>query len=290
MKFEDILNTYNIPYRKPGQHHHARPGWLQLDCPFCGSNERKFHLGYNIQYGYLNCWRCGFHPAVQTIQQLTNLPAKECYQLLKQVTRQTPPKLHKTIGKLKMPKHNKKLAKPHKQYLKYRGFSPKQIKKLWDVRSISIAKELQWRLLIPIRFTDEIVSWTTRSIADNVNKKYITAPTAKEKHHHKDLLYGEEYARHAIIITEGVMDVWNIGPGGVATFGLNFSQPQFLKMLAYPNRFICFDNEKEAQRTAKQLSNELALYPGKTYNIKLDSKDPGEAPKKEIKKLRKLME
>jgi DNA primase len=131
------------------------------------------------------------------------------------------------------------------------------------------------------------VSWTTRSISysDRVTR-YVSAALDEEKIFHKELLYGEDFARHAVIVNEGILDAWRIGPGAVATFGSGYSQEQLERIAKYPTRAICFDNEPEAQKRARKLSNDLSALPGETYNVLLDKKDAADESKENIKRLR----
>jgi hypothetical protein len=51
---------------------------------------------------------------------------------------------------------------------------------------------------------------------------------------------------------------------------------------------VCFDGEPEAQARARTLARTLSLYPGVTWNVKLESgEDPATADQEEIKELRK---
>ena len=100
-------------------------------------------------------------------------------------------------------------------------------------------------------------------------------------------MYGEDYARHSITIQEGPTDAWNTGPGAVATLGTGYSEAQVNRMVKYPIRAVCFDNNPIAQKRARKLCNDLAVFPGVTSNIKLNSEDAGSATKKEIYKIRK---
>jgi hypothetical protein len=194
----------------------------------------------------------------------------------------------KVTGKLVLPSGIKKLHSAHKGYLHNRGFKWKKIEKLWKIFGISIAPKLSWRIFIPIHYHGEVVSWTTRSISNNPKiTRYISAAENEELICHKDLLYGEDFARHAIIVNEGVTGVWRIGPGAVATLGVGYSTKQLERMAKYPIRAICFDNEYEAQKRAKKLVNDLSVFPGDTYNVVLDEKDAAEENEKNIKRLRK---
>jgi len=285
MKFIDLLIEYRIPYKTEG-HHHCRPGWIQIDCPFCGDGSHKFHMGYSLVGNYINCWQCGSHPTVNVLIELTGLSTEKCRRLLKGLEKS---KFEKRIirGRLKIPKGVGDLQIPHARYLVRRGFLPGDIIQLWKVQGIGIASKLSWRIFIPIIYRGETVSWTTRAISDKANIiRYISAKSEQETIPHKELLYGEDYARHAIIIVEGPFDVWKIGPGAVATLGLGYSQAQVNKMIRYPIRAICFDSDRQAQKRANKLFNTLSVFKGDTYNVILDSKDAAEASIEELKTLR----
>jgi hypothetical protein len=43
MKFTEVLDQLNIEYVTEG-HHHVRPGWVGIDCPWCGKDTHGWHL------------------------------------------------------------------------------------------------------------------------------------------------------------------------------------------------------------------------------------------------------
>ena len=260
MNFRDILSEYNIPIGSSG-HYHVREGWLQIDCPYCSPDSQGWYLGYSIEGNFLNCWRCGSHRLINTVMELTKLSYQEVTKLLDDLESQ-PFEKKKPLGKLVMPTGINPLYSAHKKYLHTRGFRWRAVEKLWKIRGIGIASKLAWRIWIPIYYHGEIVSWTTRSISLNSNiTRYISAAPNEELLLHIELLYGEDFARHAIIVVEGIFDAWRIGPGAVATFGSGYSQEQLERIARYPTRAICFDNELEAQKTARKLNNELSVFP-----------------------------
>lgn len=286
MTLLEFLDSEGIAYRSPGQHHHvSHHGWINIHCPWCGSS--NFHLGIHVKSLHCNCWRCGSHDGIATLAQITRTSA---HVLAKQISRELAPKKkqEKTTGKLQLPKRLSDLELPHIEYLVKRGFDPEEIVRIWKVKSISQAAKLQWRLFIPIFDADgKMASWTTRSISDVAERRYISAPTECEYLSHKDILYGSHLARHAIIIVEGPLDAWAIGPGAVATCGLSFSKSQVNKMLDYPVRVVCFDSEKEAQKRSEKLCKWLSGRGGITYSIELETgTDPANCSKEEIAELR----
>ena len=288
MKFKDLLKEFNIPSKNVGEHHHTTEGFIQIDCPFCsGKGSHKWHLGYSIEGRYFNCWRCGFHSPTKVIMELTGLSLSKSKKLLHKLEISEEETIVKPSGKLLLPKGIGQLLNMHKSYLRNRKLNWKEIQHLWKIQAIGIASRLQWRIFIPIHYKGEMVSWTTRSISDKLPAKYVTASPKEETIHHKSILYGQDYARHSIIVCEGPLDVWKIGFGAVATFGTNFTQAQVNQIAKYPLRAICFDTERTAQGMAKKLCDLLSPLPGETYNITLKSKDPAAANDKEVSKLRR---
>ena len=284
MKFQYILSEYNIPIAPEG-HHHARPGWIQFDCVFCSKDSQKWRMGYSIDNNFVSCWVCGGHNLITTLMEITG---KRYHQIKQMLDGLDIPKIkrEKPKGKLIMPSGIKHLSSAHKKYLHSRGFNWREIQRTWQIKGMDITNKLQWRIFIPIIYHSQIVSWTTRSILES-RCRYISASEEEESMPHHELLYGEDFARDAIIVTEGVFDVWKIGVGAVCTFGSGYSQKQIERIIKYPIRAICFDSEPEAQKRAGKLLNDLSVFPGNTFSVILDAKDAAEETQENIKWLRK---
>jgi hypothetical protein len=286
MNIIELLDEYHIPHREEG-HEHCRPGWVQIECPFCSPDSGRFRLGINIQHVYSNCWTCGSKPIQSVLKTILGVRWDEAKKLLAGIK---PERMEERIvhtGRYTEPDGVGDLLRPHKNYLRGRGFDCGELERLWHIRGIGIATRLSWRIFIPILHHGKPVSWTTRKIAGDGERKYLSASPSEEAIEHKHLLYGEDYCRHAIVVVEGPIDVWGIGPGAVATFGLSITNEQVSRIASYPVRAICLDNEPEAQDVARTLAGHLSCLPGETYNIVLDSKDPGEAKQKEIQRIRR---
>ena len=286
MTITELLNHYSIP-TAPAGHHHVSHGWIGVDCPNCSKGESRWRLGINLAHLYCSCWSCGHRPLFDTLAELTGEHPATLHRLLAGAFSivSTPPE--KPKGKLTIPSGVGPLLPAHHRYLERRGLDPHQLEQLWGVKGIGLATRLAWRIWIPIHLHGEIVSWTTRSISDKANLRYITAKVEEESTPAKELLYGADHARHSIVIVEGPIDVWKIGPGAVATLGISYSRAQLRRMAEFPLRVVCFDNEPKAQERAMKICHELKDFHGTTKRVVLRSKDPRSASKWEIKKLRK---
>jgi DNA primase len=290
MTIMELLDDLKIPYKAEG-HEHCRPGWLQINCPFCSLDTDRFRMGINLLHNYCSCWNCGGKSLASVLQGTLGISFREADKLLKGIAKKRKPEAETPIyGTYLEPGDIRELdlLPQHRAYLKDRGYTPNTLQTLWDIEGIGIAPRFSWRLFIPIYQHGKKVSWTTRSLSKDKNKKdkYISAAPFEESFPHKHLLYGEDYCRNTCIVCEGPLDAWKIGPGAVATFGLSYTSQQLERIVKYPTRVICFDNEHNAQKVARQLADRLSVFPGETYNIQLDSKDPGEASQKEIKTIR----
>lgn len=150
-----------------------------------------------------------------------------------------------------------------------------------------MAGRLSWRLFIPITYNGDEVSWTTRSIAQDVRQRYISASAKQEAVNHKTLVYGQDHCFHSVVIVEGPLDAWKVGPGAGALFGTAYTPAQVKRLVRHPNRYVCFDSSPDAQAQAERLVDELSCFEGVTENIVLDAEDPGSAPERELRLLRK---
>jgi hypothetical protein len=292
MNILDIYRQYGVTYRVEG-HEHCRRGWVQTDCPYCSQHLRgHFRLGFNLAGKYFCCWACGPQRLTDTVMLLTGVAYHAARELLDgyEFVRPQKNKQQMSRGQVKLPPNVGPLQPAHEAYLRRRLMKPDKLVKDWGIGGIGISANLAWRIFIPIHFDNEIVSWTTRAITDQTRLRYVTADADSEKYSCKLLLYGEDFARDAIIVVEGPMDAWRIGFGAVATLGTAYSRAQLLRMSRFPKRFICFDVESAAQKRARKLCTELAAFPGTTTNIVLESaKDPGAAHVDELRQLKKLI-
>ncbi len=287
MELEELLRAHRVPCLSSG-HHHCRHGWIQIKhCPYCGSD--NYHLGYNVAGRFFTCWRCRWHSVKDTLRRL-NVPATAIATFLRtssplnarQADVQTAPR------QLQVPKHVGPLLPAHRNYCLDRGFNPDELVERWQIGGIGVAARLAWRLYIPIILNGEQVSWTTRSVRAGAAQRYLSAKSSEEVVPHKQTLYGVDYCLHTVVVVEGPTDVWAVGPGAVALYGLAFTEEQVARLAAFPYRYICLDRGREAQSVARKLAKRLSVFQGVTVNIELTAKDPGEASRSELNQLRRF--
>lgn len=289
MNFPELLRAHGVPTLTEGNKH-CRPGWVQIDCPFCGRGSGKFHMGYNIHGNYLNCYSCRGHSLVSTLMELLECDFGRAKKLLEGVDgpdiTEGP---QEVVGRLKIPVGVDRMRKVHREYLRSRGFDPDYCERVWDFRGIGMAPKLSWRVWIPIYHAGKIVSWTARSISREAKLRYVSAAKSEESVSHKRILFGADFAGTSAVIVEGPLDAVRIGRGAVATCGTGWTRAQLRRMAEFPIRAVCFDNEPDAQERADELVSELSMLDGQTFKIRLDAKDAGDATDKELRKLRKAM-
>lgn len=286
MNLLDLLEELGVPKKHVGEHHHATPGRVQVDCPMCSPGSGRFRLGISTSYLYCSCWACGRLNLWEVLQELTGWDWGKVKDTAGKLEKHELPKLvlHK---KLVLPQGLGDLEEAHVRYLRERGFEPKELEKLWEVKGIGKHGRPPWRIFIPIHYRGKLVSWTSRYLSPNISARYKTAAPEEEALRAKDLLYGEDYARNSLIVLEGPTKVWRVGPGSVCTLGVSFTREQVRKISKYPVRAVCFDGDEEGRKKAKELCEMLEPFPGRTYDVVLESHDdPADASEKEIKKLR----
>lgn len=285
----EVLQELDVDFRLPGQHHHTTWGWVNIECPLCSPASGHFRLGIPEGGRVANCWQCGRQRLGDALSLASGRPLGRVLRLLGDLDYSDAVPYERPAGRLVLPKGVGPLRPAHEDYLRRRRVDPDAARFLWGVQGIGVAPRLCWRLFLPVTERGQVVSWTTRSLSDRHARRYWSAARDEEALPHKSLLYGEELARHALLVCEGPLDALRVGPGAVATFGADWTAAQLLRASRYPVRLVCLDNEPGAQRQARKLCEALAVFPGVTRNVVLRSKDPGSASVRELRELRAML-
>lgn len=301
MGLEQLYNDYNIEIAPKG-HKHNREGWLNTACPVCASESNiGYHLGFNVHGSYFTCYHCGGLPITKTIAQLTGSSFTQAQDLIKKYDikntklRRTEAPVTINIKPLKFPTYTEKMGKAHKRYLEERGYNADYLEKEFGLLGTGPLSRLdgieyKFRILAPIYWNGKLVSFQTRDYTKKHQLRYITCPKAREKIHHKHILYckSNEPAERGIIV-EGIFDVWRFGEFGYSTFGIGYTPQQVRAIKKILKKVVVvFDPDKNAQKRAKELVKELLFAGIDAQNILLD-KDPGDLTQKEANSLLKKL-
>lgn len=286
---QEILNEWSIPYEV------QQSGWLNIRCPFCG--DTGLHLGCAPDSAAFHCWRCGNHPTVETLTKVLGVSENETWDIIrkhnlfgKTQSRKIIEKVRVQINPFKFPRGTGPLRKTHSRYLEERNFDPKRIIREWDIQGTGPMALLdginyQFRIVIPISWKGEIVSFQARDITGNSDLRYIACPMEREIITHKHIIYGnqEHWSKSRTgIICEGVTDVWRLGYDACCTFGMEFTMEQVMAIGKNFDRiFILFDNERLAQRQARKLAIKLRMLGKEVYLETIEGSDPGGMEQKE---------
>lgn len=255
------------------------------NCPvrFCRGHE-GFHLGYSLEYGTWNCWRCGSKRTFDVLLALLGskqLAIEALHEFKGTGAYSRRERKRKPAKELELPSGLQPLTAKARTYLAKRNFDPDLLEAYWNLQSTSNIGRLKFRIFIPIYLAGRMVSWQARDITGKSDLRYLGQSENKEIMSNKQTLYGvDSVPGKSCVVVEGVTDVWRLGPGAVATFGIKYKAAQ-VSMLAkkFKTVHILFDPpDPQARIQAKKLAQDLAGF-GKDVVLWGDdglSIDPGD--------------
>jgi hypothetical protein len=280
----EFLDKHGVEWSKTDKH--SRHGWCQLrECPRCFN--QNFHCGIKETLDRSSCYTCGSWYLPKLLRAATGASWQEINALLGNRAFIRPDADDKPLGVYTPPTN----IVPIRQcdavhaYVLERGLDPDYLESVWGARATGPFSNYPFRLFIPIYKGKKAVSWTARA-ACGQEPRYQTASAMQKSFDEKKLLFGNQFIREAAIIVEGPLSAIRLGKGSVATMGLAYTQQQVNLVADIWRRVIVFDNEPKAQARARQLADQLAVFPGETFVVNLDAPDPAEATRSEIRQLR----
>lgn len=239
-----LLEKYNIEYWTEGKN--VSPGSTNVQCPFC--DDHSNHCGiFHDDLGY-HCWRCdasgsfdyllarltgqdvarlkeeiadlGFSFEVDSSTQIEELWRGGESQLESPVQQDGPPTLPKYFDPV-TPQMDFPLLD---WYLNLRGYTRDiLIRRECGICSVGVCMN---RLVIPIKFDHQLVSWQAADLTRRAQLKYKTSPGEVNNYLYQwDLL--DQSIPHVVIV-EGVLDAWRFDDGFnvLATFGTHMTDRQ----------------------------------------------------------------
>lgn len=282
--YTQLFNDYGVEYEvKSGKSRN----FLSIPCPYC-HNSNKLYGGINLVKNYYNCWKCGHHDLSKVILSLTgqdwyvvkekyliNPGARDLY--LREVAEK---KIINTS--LNFPLGTTDLNKKQKEYLHDRGFDANELVRLYGLKGTGRVGHHSFRIVIPIFFEGQMVSWTCRDYTGLAELRYLSCNGSEEIMNHKDLVYGIDLVRgNHVVVCEGPTDKWRLGVGAVALFGTGYKQSQINLLARFEKTTIIFDGEGDAMARAEELAGELAGRGREAEIVLLDGGDPGDMSQKE---------
>jgi DNA primase len=302
MKFDPIryLKDYSIPFYPAGTKN-VGAGWVGIQCPCC--SDHSSHGAFNVEDNYYSCWHCGGHSIAWVIKHLENIPYAEAKKRVEEYSTDSPITTKRTIttstkSDICFPIGTTFLKDQHKRYLQTRGFDPDEMEKKYhllgtgpiafvkvkDEKGNEFRINYSNRIIIPIIYQDKVVSYQGRDITGKAEPKYRTCPASEEVIHHKHILYNLDNCEDTIIVVEGALDVWRLGDGSSATFGIQYTDEQLLCLLNHgvKRAVMMYDFEPQAQKQARKLASALQLYLVRTQNCNLGDRDPAELTDREV--------
>ena len=218
---------------------------------------------------YFHCWRCGYHKTIDTLTRLLKIPKLKAREIIKQYAGKSTINNVNSLVKIekkpfKFPSNCIQLQNNHKKYLEKRGFSPTKLKEQWNLLgtgpcSLLDKQDYKHRILIPMKWNDQIVSFQCRDITGKAQLRYKACPKNREIIEHQNIIYGNQQKWTDVgICVEGVTDVWRFGYRSFAVFGISYTPAQ-VRTIAnnFKKVIIIFDNEEFAQQQADKLMAEL---------------------------------
>jgi len=280
-------------------HKHSREGWMNVECPRCSGNP-GYHLGFSTYEGTFVCWRCGFMPQLEAVQRLSNTSWREAKSLLRKYGGSAKQKRVRSARfeekdiEVELPVGTRSLRKPHKRYLKHRNFDPDRIEYIWGIKSTKNGTGFYSnRIVAPIYFQHKLISYQCRAVDDGVEQKYLACPQRGERRPHKTTLYGYDMSvGGSVVVVEGITDVWRLGPGAVATFGVKYRPEQALLLSKFKRVFVLYDEtDTQAIKQGAKLVMELGVMGVYAEQIQTNTDcDPGDLSDEDGKYLmRELM-
>ena len=287
-----LFKDYRIPYWTEGKN--VSPGWVNTKCCFC--DDTSNHLGWNRSGKYTTCWKCGVHSVQSAIQHLLRVDWARVNQIIWEYSSDVSG--HTQISdKVAKAQHvtppGKPLTKFHRDYLTNRRFDPDELIHKYHILGTGPFDswegiDYKLRVIIPIYFNGEVVSFQGRDITGKQEERYKGCPVEKSVINIKHILYNFDSIKFKkVVVLEGIFDVWRMGSGFVSSFGTTMTPSQINLLSEMDEIIFLFDNEVEAQDKAKVYAKQLASLGKVVHIVDVDTgKDPGEYTDEEVRQVK----
>lgn len=263
MNFIKLFEDYNIPAvpDKNGP-------WVNIDCPYC-DKPGHYNMGFNCVGNYYHCWKSQHsYPIKKVLSDVLNVPMNSIDEILSGYEGGT--NLVRTFRRKSNIKHlelpTDEFTPAERKYLKSRGFSPKYLHEKYGIVGGGIAGKWKFRIIIPIYYNGQLLSWTGRSILSKKKLKELEIPRYKNLsigesiRNPKELFFNLDNCKgKEVVLTEGAFDVLRFDGNAICSLGTELTEGQIsLLSEKFEKIFILFDNEPEAQEKAHKFGMQLS--------------------------------
>jgi hypothetical protein len=193
---------------------------------------------------------------------------------------------------LQLPRNLQTISSVHQSYLRSRGFIPEELARVWGLQSTSPSGFYKHRIFIPVRFEGHTVSFQTLSPYEGVSPKYLGCSDEREIIPHKHMLYGFDYAveKNRCVVVEGVTDVWRLGPGAVALFGVKWTQEQVVMICNNFDRVTVMLDADVPKAQVNRLVQTISAHGcWSVDSVELERGDPGSLSPRQAREIMKDM-
>lgn len=282
-----FFKDFHIRYSLSGSN--VSRGWAGVPCPFCGDSSD--HLGLHLQTGAMSCWRCGRHSALDYVKNVLRIPFSEAKTLYSRyLVRKTSHILDKGLADIPSTIY---LPPPlftyaEKNYMEKRNLT-KYHQEKYDLRGGGLTGDWAYRIVIPVCYNNCIVSATGRTIAKDVEPKYLSLSKSLSIMNLRHIFLAMDLVPgNTVAVVEGPIDAIRGGPGFIASFGANLSDEQLLLLREYDTIYFVRDSDKAGEQYVKEAYKLSALGAKCVQVVTLEGfKDIGEMPSDEIAGMRK---
>ena len=249
LNYKALFDSYGIRHKDT-----VNKGWVNINCPICKIKDTHFNGGFK-DHSY-NCWRCGKHNYLYILSLVLKKEKSQVIKILQNYTSETKTKYVKKYYKSSLWFDFPELTLDDMMYLHCRGVNVKEAMNKYGFRT-GVGK-WQGRIIIPIIFNNEIVSYVGRSINLDEKIRYMNLKNGEGKCNIKEVLYNYDNCNsNYVCVVEGVFDAIKMGDNFVATLGTQFTNSQLSLLARFDRVIVLFDNEVDAQNKAKLLVEKL---------------------------------
>lgn len=288
-KIIQYLDDHKIAYKMAGKN--VTSGWIEISCLWCF--DPSFHLGINLTSGFLSCWIGGPHGHLsKLVKETDGISWEEAEKLANELLTPAIQKEKIRAKSVLLPKEAiKELPDLHQKYLISRNYNPNLVSRKYNLYACYLTGDYAYRLIIPTYSDKQLITFTSRDVTGQQKIPYKNLSDEKSIVSVKDSLYNIDTIKDKTVIVEGVFDVWRIGNGATATFGIQFTHNQIYEIARkkVKKAIILFDYDQKAREQARKLGNILSLYISEVEVWDLDRGDPDTMTETDLKEVRRWL-